>query len=768
MFCPRHRSSLLKAVVLVLVVVTSSQPMHLSPELRGATLYPSVLPRAIVSPMPRSASLDASNPARGLLPSPKMSAVAASVDFAVSVSPGSGSVVQSASLSSIIVSATLLSGTSTSVVFGTQNVPVGITPSFTVASCNMPCYSSLTFSATPTMPTGSYQVTITGTANGMTRTANFQLNVNPFDFCLSVSSPSGPLIQSGTISVVVTACLPYGDSSSTTSVTINPPSFSDLPNGVTPSPSVPVSCNPNCSSTLTLTANSAATLGTYNIPITGTEGKQTKMVTLPLTVASSGMSASPPSATVVQTASVSTVIIDTLPPYPTSLSVSPSSPGITPTFSGLRCNFDTNVCSSTLTFSADSSVTTGIYGFTIPDTGRGFTHSIPFSLTVSLFDFSLSASSASATVVQTASVSISVSAVLPFSDTASTNSVSFSVPNPPPTSITIGFSPISCSLNFQPSCGSTITFSADSSASIGSTYNFGIRAVGGSVTKTIPFSLTIAGFSFSISLSSSSATVVQSASVSTTVSVALPNSDSSSTTSISFQISGGLPMSSGVTFTSASCTPNCSPSLTFTASSTAPAATYNNVKITATGGTFTTTATFSLTVAPFSFSLSLSPNSGSLAQSGTISTAATLTLPSSDISSTTSVSFSVSGLPGNSGITFGSTSCTPNCSPVLAFTASSTAPPTTYSVTITATGGSFSTTATYVLTVIAFDFGISASPSSFSVVQLTNASTTVTATLISGTSAPVSFTVTGIPSSGIIVTIFPSSCSPLYSHFPPH
>src|SRR5438552_982509 len=655
MFCPRHRSSLLKAVVLVLVVVTSSQPMHLSPELRGATLYPSVLPRAIVSPMPRSASLDASNPARGLLPSPKLSAVAASFDFAVSVSPGSGSVVQSAGLSSIIVSATLLSGTSTSVVFGTQNVPVGITPSFTVASCNMPCYSSLTFSATPTMPTGSYQVTITGTANGMTRTANFQLNVNPFDFCLSVSSPSGPLIQSGTISVVVTACLPYGDSSSTTSVTINPPSFSDLPNGVTPSPSVPVSCNPNCSSTLTLTANSAATLGTYNIPITGTEGKQTKMVTLPLTVASSGMSASPPSATVVQTASVSTVIIDTLPPYPTSLSVSPSSPGITPTFSGLRCNFDTNVCSSTLTFSADSSVTTGIYGFTITDTGRGFTHSIPFSLTVSLFDFSLSASSASATVVQTASVSISVSAVLPFSDTASTNSVSFSVPNPPPTSITIGFSPISCSLNFQPSCGSTITFSADSSASIGSTYNFGIRAVGGSVTKTIPFSLTIAGFSFSISLS---------------------------------------------------------------------------------------------------------PNSGSLAQSGTISTAATLTLPSSDISSTTSVSFSVSGLPGNSGITFGSTSCTPNCSPVLAFTASSTAPPTTYSVTITATGGSFSTTATYVLTVIAFDFGISASPSSFSVVQLTNASTTVTATLISGTSAPVSFTVTGIPSSGIIVTIVPSSCSP--------
>src|SRR3989454_7734622 len=534
MFCPSYRSSLLKALVLVLVVVTSSQPMHLSPELRGATRYPSVLPRASVSPMPRSASLDVSNPPRDLVPSPKLSAVAASFDFAVSVSPGSGSVVQSASLSSIIVSATLLSGTSTSIVFGTQNIPVGITPSFTVASCNMPCYSSLTFSATPTMPTGSYQVTITGTANGMTRTANFQLNVNPFGFCLSVSSPSGPLIQSGTISVVVTACLPYGDSSSTTSVTINPPSPQDLPTGVTPSPSVPVSCNPNCSSTLTLTATPNAILGTYNIPITSTEGTQTKMVTLPLTVASSGMSASPPSATVVQTASVSAVITDTLPSG--TLSVSPASSGITPTFSGLRCNFDTNVCSSTLTFSADSSLTTGIYGFTITDTGRGFTHSIPFSLTVSLFDFSLSASSASATVVQTASVSISVSAVLPFSDTASTNSVSFSVPNPPPTTVTIGFSPISCSLNFQPSCGSTITFSADSSASIGSTYNFGIRAVGGSVTKTIPFSLTIAGFSFSISLSSSSATVVQSASVSTTVSVALPNSDTSSTTSISFQI----------------------------------------------------------------------------------------------------------------------------------------------------------------------------------------------------------------------------------------
>src|SRR5207253_3835897 len=79
MFSPSYRSGRLKALVLVLVVVISSQPLAPILELGGAR-YPSVLPRNIVSSMLRSVFLDASNPARGLLPSPKLSAVAASFE----------------------------------------------------------------------------------------------------------------------------------------------------------------------------------------------------------------------------------------------------------------------------------------------------------------------------------------------------------------------------------------------------------------------------------------------------------------------------------------------------------------------------------------------------------------------------------------------------------------------------------------------------------------------------------------------------------------
>src|SRR6266516_4740473 len=225
MFCPSYRSSLLKALVLVLVVVTSSQPMHLSPELRGATQYLSVPPRAIVSPMPRSVSLGASNPPRDLLPSPKLSAVAAPFDFTVSVSPGSGTVAQTASVSAI-VSATLVSGVSTSV----------------------------TFSAISSATMGSSIVTIKGDGGGLMRTADFQISVVQFDYGIFVSPGSGTLPQTGSISTVVAAVLPYGDSSSTTLVSLSasfPPSLT----GVTATFS-PGSCNPNCSSTLTFTASS--------------------------------------------------------------------------------------------------------------------------------------------------------------------------------------------------------------------------------------------------------------------------------------------------------------------------------------------------------------------------------------------------------------------------------------------------------------------------------------------------------------------------------
>ncbi|HYU55689.1 MAG TPA: hypothetical protein VEL71_05655 [Candidatus Dormibacteraeota bacterium] len=596
------------------------------------------------------------------------------------------------------------------------------------------------------------------------RTADFQISVVQFDYGIFVSPGSGTLPQTGSISTVVAAVLPYGDSSSTTLVSLSasfPPSLT----GVTATFS-PGSCNPNCSSTLTFTASSTATTGTYSIPITSTEGALTKTITFTLTVApfNFNLSVSPNSATIVPTASVSTLVTATLVSG-TSASVSfgistPLPTGITATFTPPNCNL---TCSSTLTFSATSSAANGNYPLTITSTSIGLTQTAGFTLTVGPFDFSVSVSPSSATVVQTASVSAAVSVTLLFSDTSSTTAVSFGIGGGGlPAGITATFSPASC----NPNCSSTVTLSATSAAATG-TFSFGIVADNGAgARRSAPFALTVAPFDFSISVSPSGATVVQTASISALVSVTLPFSDTSSTTTVSFGIGGGgPPLGITATFSPAGCNPNCSSTVTFSASPTAATGTFTVTIIGTGGGIGMRTTSFTLTVNPFDYSLTPSPSSGTLAQSGSISTVVSVVLPFSDTSSTTLVSLSASFPPSLTGVTatFSPGSCNPNCSSTLTFTASSTATTGTFTVTIIGTGGGIGMrTTSFTLTVIAFDFSISASPSSVSVVQFTNVSATVLATLVSapGTGAPVSFTASPSLPSGIILTIAPTSCNP--------
>src|SRR6266487_631981 len=622
MFCPSYRSSLLKALVLVLVVVTSSQPMHLSPELRGATQYLSVPPRAIVSPMPRSVSLGASNPPRDLLPSPKLSAVAAPFDFTVSVSPGSGTVAQTASVSAI-VSATLVSGVSTSVTFSAANLPLGVMAAFTPVSCNVTCFSSVTFSAISSATMGSSIVTIKGDGGGLMRTADFQISVVQFDYGIFVSPGSGTLPQTGSISTVVAAVLPYGDSSSTTLVSLStsfPPSLT----GVTATFS-PGSCNPNCSSTLTFTASSTATTGTYSIPITSTEGALTKTITFTLTVGpfNFSVSVSPSSATVVQTASVSAAVSVTLLFSDTSSTTAVSfgigggglPAGITATFSPASCNPN---CSSTVTLSATSAAATGTFSFGIvADNGAGARRSAPFALTVAPFDFSISVSPSGATVVQTASISALVSVTLPFSDTSSTTTVSFGIGGGgPPLGITATFSPAGC----NPNCSSTVTFSASPTAATG-TFTVTIIGTGGGIgMRTTSFTLTVIAFDFSISASPSSVSVVQFTNVSATVLATLVSAPGTGAP-VSFTASPSLPSGIILTIAPTSCNPNCSSIVTFSVDSSVTPGPYSTV-ITGAGEGLKRTVGISLTVVAFQYSVSLSPNTATIAQTGSISGAA--------------------------------------------------------------------------------------------------------------------------------------------------
>ncbi|MEK7576500.1 MAG: Ig-like domain-containing protein, partial [Patescibacteria group bacterium] len=105
-------------------------------------------------------------------------------DFSLS-NGGARSVVQGSSVTNT-VTATLLAGATQAVSFTASGLPVGATATFSPASCNPTCTTTLTVSTLSTTPTGASTITITGTG-GVTRTTSFSLTVNApaFDFSLS-------------------------------------------------------------------------------------------------------------------------------------------------------------------------------------------------------------------------------------------------------------------------------------------------------------------------------------------------------------------------------------------------------------------------------------------------------------------------------------------------------------------------------------------------------------------------------------------------------
>jgi hypothetical protein len=106
---------------------------------------------------------------------------------------------------------------------------------------------------------------------------NFTCGVPPFDFSMSVSPSSGSVSQGGSTTATATATLTSG---TTQAVTF---SASGLPSGANAGFS-PISCNPTCGSTMTITTQSSTPAGTYPITITGTAGSLIRTTTYTLTV----------------------------------------------------------------------------------------------------------------------------------------------------------------------------------------------------------------------------------------------------------------------------------------------------------------------------------------------------------------------------------------------------------------------------------------------------------------------------------------------------
>src|SRR2546425_3530410 len=116
--------------------------------------------------------------------------VAGPFNFQVSVAP-TGATVAAGSGTSATVMATLLSGTTQSVSFSATGQPAGSTVTLLPTSCSPTCTSQMSITTSASTPTGTFPITITGTATGglATMTTFTLIVIPPVVFAVTISCP---------------------------------------------------------------------------------------------------------------------------------------------------------------------------------------------------------------------------------------------------------------------------------------------------------------------------------------------------------------------------------------------------------------------------------------------------------------------------------------------------------------------------------------------------------------------------------------------------
>src|SRR5262249_13722293 len=137
--------------------------------------------------------------------------------------------------------------------------------------------SQLTVTTLPAAPGGTYPLTITGTAGGVTHTVAVTLVISARDFALSVT-PSSVTISRGKSAKYTVGVSVAGGSAGNISLTA-----AGLPAGTTAVFSPNPVGSPG-SSALTVKTTSSARRGTYPLRITGTSGSLVHEATATLTV----------------------------------------------------------------------------------------------------------------------------------------------------------------------------------------------------------------------------------------------------------------------------------------------------------------------------------------------------------------------------------------------------------------------------------------------------------------------------------------------------
>ena len=411
----------------------------------------------------------------------------------------------------------------------------------------------------------------------------------PVDFAVRVNQSSLSVYRGSSVANKVTVIL-------LTPATTPHISFSveGLPTGATGSFS-PATCDPTCSSILTITTTNATPSGTYNIEVIATSATVARTATFTLTVNipfDYTVSVDPVSSTIDQGSTTETqVSANLITGFPESVtfSVSGLPSGCVATFSPTSCILS---CTSTLTINTSITTPPGSYPCQITVmTSGGVVRTTTFTLTINYYNFTLSLSQSAGTIDQGGSIS-------PVTVTATNISevpqmVNFSLlPSPMHEGINASLTTTSCT----PTCYTVLNASASQTVTPGE-YPIDIVATGvGGSSDTIRYNLTVNAFNFSISLNPLADTISIYGSPCNVSTVDVGLTRTSTTTQMVRLSASGVPTRVTAVFSPDSCLPNCNSTLTFTAEPDATTGLHNiTISATAIGGT-TRSSNFALVI----------------------------------------------------------------------------------------------------------------------------------------------------------------------------
>ena len=663
-------------------------------------------------------------------------------DFTIAASPAVLSVGQGNQGTATITTAAI-KGFSNSIGFSASGAPVGVSVSFAPTTIASPGNgtSTMTVSATSSTLAGSYPILINAVGGSTQHNAALTLTVTaPPSFNITATPSSLNVLQGSTATSMIATTAGSGFSHAITL------SASGLPAGVSASFSPSSIAAPGSGrSTVTFTASAAATAGTYTITVTGNGGTAQYSTTVSLTVAvppNFTLAVSPTSLTVQQgnsgTSTVTTTLLNGFN-HAVNLSATGLPSGVTASFNPSSIAAPGSG-TSTLTLSVSSAAAAGNYTINIIGNGgsSSLQHSATVALTVTLApNFTLAASPSSVSVQQgnSGNATITSSSVAGFNHAVSLSASGL------PSGVTARFNPSTIA---APGSGTAIlTLSAATTTPTG-TFTITITGNGGTVQHTSTLSMTVTPApNFTLKTSPAVLTVLQGNSGSATI---------SSTVIGGFNQSVSLSASGLPTGITASFTPSTiaapgsgSATLTLSASSTATTGSYT-ITITGSGNSVQHTATLTLTVAiPPNFNLTASPSALTVLE-GSSGSSMIATAPVAGFNH--AIVLSASGLPTGVTASFSTIAIGAPGSghATLTFNVAWTAPAGTYSITVTANGGTVQHTVTIALTVaVPNTFTWTVSPTSFTILQGNQGASAIATTALGSFTSPIALSAAGVP-----------------------